>query len=196
MSAFSVTAFAAKYKVNTGGRVTAPDGTHQNSSVLNNSANVYSNYSAKNYVNNRQVQKAGVSTIDIVMDYSGSMYYWINEAKKTMGSIVSQLPAGTSVGFRVFGHDGGYNKYSPVLSKIKSITKKSDGGYKVSTKKDDFLDGKFEYYFGLIYAYRRVAIEAGKFSHDIANTIRSTRRPAPLEFDDYYRFGNARNFRF
>ena len=56
-------------------------------------------------------------------------------------------------------------------------------------KKDDFLDGKFEYYFGLIYAYRRVAIEAGKFSHDIANTIRSTRRPAPLEFDDYYRFG-------
>lgn len=139
MSAFSVTAFAAKYKVNTGGRVTAPDGTHQNSSVLNNSANVYSNYSAKSYVNNRQVQKAGVSTIDIVMDYSGSMYYWINEAKKTMGSIVSQLPAGTSVGFRVFGHDGGYNKYSPVLSKIKSITKKSDGGYKVSTKKDDFL---------------------------------------------------------
>ena len=139
MSVFSVAAFAAKYKVNTSGKVTAPNGTHQNSSVLNNTTNIYSNYSAKNYVDNRQIQKTGVSTIDIVMDYSGSMLYWINEAKKTMGSIVSQLPAGTSVGFRDFGHNGGNNKYSPVLSKIKSITQKSDGSYKVTTKKEDFL---------------------------------------------------------
>ena len=45
------------------------------------------------------------------------------------------------------------------------------------------------YYLGLIYIYRRIAIEAEYFSNDIANTIRGTHRHALVEFDDYYSFG-------
>ncbi len=56
-------------------------------------------------------------------------------------------------------------------------------------RKNDFQDGKYEYYLGLIYIYRRIAIEAEYFSNDIANTIRGTHRPALVEFDDYYSFG-------
>lgn len=139
VTSFSHKAFAAKYKVNTGGKVKDNRGKTQNSSLLNTQNNFYTNYSSQNYVNSKQVQKNGVSTIDIVMDYSGSMYYWINEAKKSMTAIVSQLPAGTSVGFRVFGHDGGNNPYSPIVAKVKSITKKSNGGYKVSAATPDYL---------------------------------------------------------
>ncbi|WP_295810240.1 hypothetical protein [uncultured Victivallis sp.] len=47
--------------------------------------------------------------------------------------------------------------------------------------RDDFVDGKFEYYLGLIYAYRRIAIEAGIFSNELANAIISTRRNPPAE---------------
>lgn len=140
MSSFSLAAAAAKYKVNTHGKVTSPNGTTQNSSVLNtNDSNFYNNYSSQSYVNTKQVLNNYISTIDIVMDYSGSMAYWITEAKRTMSAIISQLPQGTAVGFRVFGHNGGGNPYSPILGKIHSITKKDNGKYKVSASTDTYL---------------------------------------------------------
>lgn len=78
-------------------------------------------------------------TIDIVMDYSGSMSYWIEAAKKAMTSIVAQLPATTRIGFRVFGHDSGNNPYSPILNKVKSVTKNKNGKYKVKTQTASYL---------------------------------------------------------
>ena len=132
-STFSLGAFAAKYKVNTGGKVTSSSGKTQYSSVLNTSGNIYNNYNSQNYVNSQQVLMQPIGTIDIVMDYSGSMAYWINESKKTMSSIIAQLPATVSVGFRVFGHNSTASSSSPIIAKVKSITKKENGSYKVTT---------------------------------------------------------------
>ena len=145
MTAFSLTAFAAKYKVNTSGQVTAPTGQVQKGSVLNQQTNIYNNYYAPQYVNSRQVLQGQVSVIDIVMDYSGSMYNWTNEAKNSMSQIIAQLPASTSIGFRVFGHNGMagsnnlYNPYKPALAKVQSIIKSAGGKYKVQTKSDEYL---------------------------------------------------------
>ena len=134
--AFTLCAHGAKYKVNTSGKVTSPQGTVQTKSIL---SNPYNNYNAQNYVAQKQVLREPVGTIDIVMDYSGSMLYWINEAKNSMNSIVSQLPSTTKIGFRVFGHNGGNNPYTPILAKVKSVVKSSEGKYKVSAKQASYL---------------------------------------------------------
>ena len=139
MFSVSLTAFAAKYKINTSGKVTAPGGKTQNSSALSNTPNFYNNYYSGNYVSSKQVLSQKAGTIDIVMDYSGSMYYWINEAKNSMSAIVSQLPTSTKIGFRVFGHDGGNNPYTPVLAKVKSIAKGKNGNYKVTASTASYL---------------------------------------------------------
>ena len=133
---FTLCAHSAKYKVNTGGKVTSPKGTVQTKSAL---TNPYNNYNAQNYITQKQVLKEPVGTIDIVMDYSGSMLYWINEAKNSMNSIVSQLPSTTKIGFRVFGHNGGNNPYTPILAKVKNVVKSSEGKYKVSAKQASYL---------------------------------------------------------
>ena len=94
----------------------------------------YNVYSAQNYVSNNQVNATAVGNIELVMDYSGSMYNWISAAKSAMASIISQIPSTTSVGFRVFGHD--YNGVNPsngkVLGTINKIVK-TNGKYKVQT---------------------------------------------------------------
>lgn len=133
-------AFAAKYKVNTGGKVVAPNGNvQQNSTIILPQNNIYNNYYSQNYVSNRQVLANPAGTIDIVMDYSGSMSYWIEAAKNSMAAIIAQLPASTKVGFRVFGHDGGNNPYSPILNKVKSVSKNKNGKYKVKTQTASYL---------------------------------------------------------
>ncbi len=137
------TVFAAKYKVNTGGKVVSPTGRVQQSSTIISPQptydNVYNNYYSQNYVSTKQVLANPVSTVDIVMDYSGSMSYWIEAAKNSMAAIVSQIPTSTKIGFRVFGHDGGNNPYTPVLNKVKSITKNKKGAYKVRTQTASYL---------------------------------------------------------
>jgi len=142
ISICSVSAFGAKYKVNTGGQVISPTGSVQNTSTVVQPQpvqNVYTNYYHQNYVANQQVNANPVGTIDIVMDYSGSMAYWIEVAKRSMTAIVSQLPQTTKVGFRVFGHDGGNNPYSPILNKVKSVTKNKKGKYVVATQTSSYL---------------------------------------------------------
>ncbi len=140
LSFFSAGSFAAvKYKVNTGGKVISPQGSVQTNSSMVTRKNLYNNYYAPNYVSQKQAIAQPVSTIDIVMDYSGSMAYWIEAAKNSMTSIVSQLPASTKVGFRVFGHDSGNNPYSPIVNMVKSIKKNKNGKYEVATKTSSYL---------------------------------------------------------
>lgn len=128
---------STKYKVNTGGKVISPTGAiQQNSNVVKN---LYNNYYAPNYISQKTATLNSISTIDIVMDYSGSMYYWIEAAKNYMNAIVSQLPSSTKIGFRVFGHDSGNNPYSPIVNMVKSIKKDKNGKYKVQTKTSSYL---------------------------------------------------------
>jgi len=127
----SASAMAAKYKVNTSGKVTNPTGQVQQSSVIQQQVPQQINtYTAPNYTNNKIVLSNQVANIDIVMDYSGSMSNWINVAKSTMSAIVNQIPASTKIGFRVFGQDSGSNPYSPLVTKAKKIVKQANGKYK------------------------------------------------------------------
>ena len=102
ISLCSTTAFAAKYKINTSGQVTSPNGKVQtNISPQKHVSDVYKNYYHQTYTQNNIVNANSVGTIDIVMDYSGSMYNWIEVAKQSMSKIVSQLPQSTKIGFRI-----------------------------------------------------------------------------------------------
>lgn len=143
LTSCAISVCAAKYKVNTGGKVVAPDGSvQQNSTIISPQPtynNIYNNYYSQNYVSNRQVLANSIGTIDILMDYSGSMSYWIEAAKNSMSAIISQLPPSTKIGFRVFGHDSGNNPYSPILNKVKSVTKNKKGKYTVRTQTASYL---------------------------------------------------------
>ena len=123
--------YAAKYTINTSGSVKA-----NGKIVAPVIKNPYSVYSASQYVNSVANKTSASNVIDIVMDYSGSMANCIQEAKRAMSSIVSQIPQNTNLGFRVFGHD--FNGTNPntnaTLAKVKQIVKSKDGKYKVQTK--------------------------------------------------------------
>lgn len=133
---------ASKYKVNTGGQVISPTGQIQQNSTMimpPTPATIYNNFNAQAYVAEKKAIANPIGTIDLVMDYSGSMSYWIAAAKNSMAAIVSQLPLSTKVGFRVFGHDGGNNPYSPILNKVKCVSKDKNGKYKVRTETSSYL---------------------------------------------------------
>ena len=146
-------AFAAKYKVNTSGSIKNSSGqiispisntVNQNynynqqasnsqpvyyqtyTTTLTN--NYYNNFQAGNYVNSNQVNSTPVGIIEFVMDYSGSMSNWIGVAKRSMGTILSQIQPSVKVGFRVFGHDaGGKNpNKDATLREVKKIVKKGN----------------------------------------------------------------------
>lgn len=136
-SLIGLSAYGAKYKVNTSGKVTSDTGQIQNSTV--NTQAAINNYYANPYVSSHKAGAGGVGIINIVMDYSGSMYDWIYAAQKYMTAIVQQLPSTTKIGFRVFGHDGGNNPYTPVMGKVKNVIQKKDGKYKVQTVKSSYL---------------------------------------------------------
>lgn len=128
-------AFAAKYKVNTSG-VVKNNGKVVSPSA-NNPINPYNVYSASNYVSSNAVNTNQVGTIELVMDYSGSMSNWIIQAKIAMSKIISQIPSSTKVGFRAFGHDnfGSNPNNSTTLANIKKIVKKN-GKYQVISQSD------------------------------------------------------------
>lgn len=135
--AFSMTtccAFAAKYKVNTSG-VVKNNGKVVSPSV--NTTNPYNVYNSSNYVASNTVNAIPVSTIELVMDYSGSMSNWIIQAKQAMSQIIAQIPASTNVGFRVFGHDnfGANPNNNSTLAEVKKVVKKN-GKYKVISQQD------------------------------------------------------------
>ena len=66
--------FGASYKVNKSGKVVSPSGKVQTKSTVLTPQNIYSNYQAQNYIANQQVLVSQTGIIDIVMDFSGSMY--------------------------------------------------------------------------------------------------------------------------
>ena len=131
VSFISLGAFAAKYKVNTSGKVTNQNGQVQQSSVLQTQPLPQINtYSSQTYTSQKIVLSQNAPTIDIVMDYSGSMSNWIEAAKNAMSIIVSQVPTTTKIGFRTFGQNSGNNPYSPIVEKAKTIIKGKNGKYK------------------------------------------------------------------
>lgn len=118
-------AFAAKYTINTSGTVKNQSGQTITSPANSVNQNYYNNYYAQNYVNNNVVNQTQVGTIEIVMDFSGSMSNWIVAAKRSMAAIVAQIPSTTKVGFRVFGHDSNGTNPSSIhtLQDVKKIVK-------------------------------------------------------------------------
>ena len=133
--ATSCCAFAAKYKVNTSGVIKSQSGKVITSPAHTVNQNYYNNFQAPTYINSNQVNATQVGTIEIVMDYSGSMSNWIGVAKRSMAAIVAQIPSTTKLGFRVFGYDADGN--NPVIDntvqQVKKIVKKSNGKFSVVT---------------------------------------------------------------
>lgn len=121
-------AFAAKYTINTNGTVKNNSGQIITSPSNTVNQNYYNNYNAQSYVAGNQVNATTAGIVEIVMDYSGSMSNWIVAAKRSMSSIIAQIPSTTKVGFRVFGHDSnGTNPTSiHTLQDVKKIIKKGN----------------------------------------------------------------------
>ena len=119
---------AAKYKVNTSGKVTNPNGVTVTSPANSTNQNYYNNCYIQNYVASNQVNANQTGIVEIVMDYSGSMANWIEVAKRSMATIVSQIPPTVQLGFRVFGHDNyGQNpSNSSNVQEVKKIVKKGN----------------------------------------------------------------------
>lgn len=135
----SLSVDAASYKVNSGGNVVSLSGRVQQNSAVLNPSNAVRNYYAPNYVSSRQASAYSGGMIDIVIDYSGSMKYWIDAAKQTISYVVAQLPSSTKIGLRAFGQHNGMNAYTPIVSKVNNICKDKNGNYKVSSKKASYL---------------------------------------------------------
>ena len=133
------TVLAAKYTINTSGTVKNQAGQVITSPVIKNmqTNQVYNNYVMQNYVNSNQVNTDTVGTIEIVMDYSGSMSNWIVAAKRSLTQIVAQIPSTTKVGLRVFGHESnGINPTSiHTLQDVKRI-EKNGNKFKVITERN------------------------------------------------------------
>ena len=121
--------FAAKYKVNTSGTVKSPQGTTV--AQPKTQSNPYSVYTPTSY--NAQAQTSQVQYIDLVMDYSGSMSRWIEQAKRTMSSIIAQIPSSTKVGLRVFGQGVTGPNLAPQMGTVTG-TKKVNGKIQVSAQ--------------------------------------------------------------
>ena len=130
------TALAAKYTVNTSGVVKTNSGQVLTSPSNTVNQNYYNNYYIQNYTDSNAVNANQVGTIEIVMDFSGSMSNWIGVAKRSMAAIIAQIPPSVKVGFRVFGHDNyGSNPTSiHTLQDVKRIVKNGNK-FKVVTEK-------------------------------------------------------------
>jgi len=124
----SLVAYGAKYRVNSSGTVKTQSGQVVSSPANSVNQNYYNTYQANTYVQNNQVNDIQVGTVEIVMDYSGSMANWINVAKRSMSAIVNQISPNVRLGFRVFGHDyNGRNNYTAnTVGDVKKIVKKGN----------------------------------------------------------------------
>lgn len=119
----SCCALAASYKVNSSG-VVKNGGKIIPSPSYSINQNYYNNYNVNNYISTQQVNAIPVDIIEFVMDYSGSMSNWIEIAKRSMSSIVAQVPESVNLGFRVFGHNNYGNNPTSTLQEVKNIVKK------------------------------------------------------------------------
>ncbi len=122
-------AFGAKYKVNTSGAVKNQQGN--TITQPKTQSNPYNLYTPNSY--NAKAQTSQIQYIDLVMDYSGSMSRWIEQAKRTMSSIIAQIPSTTKVGLRVFGQDNSGLNTAPQMGTVTG-TKKVNGKIQVIAK--------------------------------------------------------------
>ena len=122
-------AFGAKYKVNTSGAVKNQQGN--TITQPKTQSNPYNLYTPNSY--NAKAQTSQIQYIDLVMDYSGSMSRWIEQAKRTMSSIIAQIPSTTKVGLRVFGQDNSSLNTAPQMGTVTG-TKKVNGKIQVIAK--------------------------------------------------------------
>lgn len=124
----SCAAIAAKFTVNQSGVVKSSGHVITPTSNTINQ-NYYNNYDAQSYISSNVVNSTQVDLIEFVMDYSGSMSNWIGVAKRSMSSIVAQIPGDVKLGFRVFGHNAhGNNPTIPGanVGEVKKIIKKGN----------------------------------------------------------------------
>ena len=130
-------AYGAKYTINSSGTVKTQTGQVVTSPANSVNQTYYNNYQVQNYVANNQVNSGSAGTVEIVMDFSGSMSNWIIAAKRSISSIIAQIPASTKVGFRVFGHDSYGNNPSSIhtLQDVKRIVKNANGKFTVVTER-------------------------------------------------------------
>lgn len=163
----SCTAVAAKYKVNTNGVVKSNGKVISPTYKTNKPYNVYN---AQNYVSSNRVNANPVGTIELVMDYSGSMSNWIDQAKRVMTTVISQIPSTAKVGFRVFGHDnfGSNPNNNNVLAEVKKVVKKK-GKYRVVAQANSALGSTT----GYCSATAQVAPIAGANANNILNGMNS-----------------------
>ncbi len=131
MILFSLVAYSATYTIKDNGKVYSPSGNQ----VKTQTTNYYNTYTPNNYVNTQAVHKGTADAIEIVMDYSRSMADWIDVAKLTMTSVVSQISPQTLVGFRVFGHYSSHGATSEVQSVVTTKNKDGKTVYKALTGK-------------------------------------------------------------
>ena len=117
--------YAAKYTINSSGVVKTNSGQVVTSPGNTVNQNYYNNYYLQSYTNNNIISQEQAGIIEIVMDFSGSMSNWINVARRSMSTIVSQIPPTTKLGFRVFGHDNYGNNPASIhtLQDVKKIVK-------------------------------------------------------------------------
>lgn len=122
--------FGAKYSVNSSGVVKSPQGSIISSPGNTVNQNFYNNYNVQTYVNTNAVNEEPTEIIEFVMDYSGSMANWITVAKRSMYTIVGQVPSSVRLGFRVFGHDNYGN--NPKGATVREVSKMVKKGNKIS----------------------------------------------------------------
>lgn len=102
---FFNTAIAAPNYQTYGSASQANWGSSKNTNFNNYSQN-YNNvnvYTPTSYTQNSVVQKNKSDIIELVVDYSSSMYDWLSLTKTTVQKILPQIPYNTYVGLRVFG---------------------------------------------------------------------------------------------
>ena len=120
------TCFGAKYSVNSSG-VVKSNGNVISSPGNTINQNFYNNYNVQTYVNTNAVNQGDEEIIEFVMDFSGSMANWITVAKRSMATIISQVPSSIKIGFRVFGHDNyGNNPRGSTVQEVSKIIKKGN----------------------------------------------------------------------
>lgn len=128
----TISVLSATYKVTSGGTVKGPNGQIQGKTTSSyQQINTYRATSVANNPNNVVNNARQADIVELVVDYSGSMYGWIAETKAALNSILAGMAGAKNLGVRVFGND------IPKETIVKSIIRDARGKYTVQTKTNE-----------------------------------------------------------